>query len=124
MDRMNNLVVWFELPVKNLKRAMTFYSKVMGVELQAMDMGDSKGAMFPFAPGIASGALIESKENEPSTKGTMIYLNGGDDLSAPLKLVTTAGGKVVQEKISIGEHGFMAIFEDCEGNHVALHSMK
>lgn len=121
---MKNFVVWFEIPVQNLTRAMAFYSKVMNVELEAMDMGDSKGAMFPFSPDVASGALIESKENKPSKTGTMIYLNGGDDLSVPLSRVKNAGGKVVQEKMSLGDHGFMAIFEDTEGNDVALHSMK
>lgn len=121
---MQNFVVWFEIPVKNIDRAVGFYSKVMSVELQPMEMGAAKGAMFPFAPNVASGALIESKENEPSNTGTMIYLNGGEDLSTPLSRVGSAGGKVIQEKSSIGEHGFMAIFEDTEGNHVALHSMK
>lgn len=121
---MQNFVVWFEIPVKNLNRAMKFYSKVMAVELKSMDMGAAKGAMFPFARNVASGALIESNENKPSNTGSMLYLNGGKDLSVPLKRVKSAGGKIVQKKISLGEHGFMAIFEDTEGNHVALHSVK
>ncbi len=121
---MNNFVVWFEIPVNNLDRAMKFYSTVMAVELQPVDMGPKKGAMFPFAQNVASGSLLESKEKKPSNMGTMVYLNGGEDLSVPLKRVKGAGGKIVQEKISIGEHGFMAIFEDTEGNHVALHSQK
>jgi len=28
---MNNMVVWFEIPVKDLNRAVKFYSKVLGV---------------------------------------------------------------------------------------------
>lgn len=121
---MQNFVVWFEIPVKNISRAIGFYSKVMDVELQPTEMGPNKLAMFPFEPGVASGALVESSENKPSSTGTMIYLNGGDDLSAPLSRVLSAGGKIIEQKTSIGEHGFMAMFEDTEGNHVALHSMK
>jgi predicted enzyme related to lactoylglutathione lyase len=117
-----NFVVWFEIPVVDIKRAMKFYSKVFGIKMECDEMGDSKGAMFPFAKGTASGALIQSKENKPSRNGTMIYLNGGSNLSIPLKRVVPAGGKIILEKYEIGENGSMAIFEDTEGNHVALHS--
>ena len=119
---MNNFVVWFDIPVKNLDRAMKFYSTVMSVELNPMEIGPSKQANFPFVPGMASGSLKEGRESEPSAVGTMVYLNGGDDLSVPLKRVTASGGRIVQEKTSLGPNGFMAIFEDTEGNHVALHS--
>jgi predicted enzyme related to lactoylglutathione lyase len=115
--------VWFEIPVNNLDRAVQFYSKVFGTKLEVMDMGESKGAMFPYSPGVAAGALIQSKENKPSKSGSMIYLNGGKDLSVPLNRVVPAGGKIVQSKLKIGDMGFMAVFEDSEGNDVALHSM-
>ena len=123
---MNNTVVWFEIPVKDLQRAMNFYSKVMGIKMAPMEMGPLKMAFFPYEQGTnaVSGALVESKEYTPSTKGTLVYLNGGNDLSTQLKRVKGAGGKVVKEKMSIGEYGFMAVFEDTEGNRVALHSQK
>jgi len=121
---MNNMVVWFEIPVKDLNRAVKFYSKMLGVEVQSMEAGPNKMAFFPFAPGVASGALVESKENAPNEKGTLVYLNGGDDLSLPLKRVEAAGGKILQGKTGIGDHGFIATFKDTEGNRVALHSMK
>lgn len=35
-----------------------------------------------------------------------------------------AGGKVVQPKFPIGEHGFCALCMDTEGNMFGLHSMK
>ena len=121
---MKNFAVWFEIPVKDLNRAMRFYSGVMAVELQPMEGGPRKMAFFPMAPGVASGSLVEDKENSPGEKGTLVYLNGGDDLAGPLKRVEAAGGKVLQGKTSIGEHGFIATFRDTEGNRVALHSMK
>jgi len=34
------------------------------------------------------------------------------------------GGKVVKEKFSIREYGFIAFVEDAEGNTIALHSMQ
>ena len=50
----------------------------------------------------------------------MVYLNGGEDLSAPLARVEAAGGTIIKNKTRIGENGFMAVFKDTEGNHVAL----
>jgi predicted enzyme related to lactoylglutathione lyase len=54
----------------------------------------------------------------------LIYLNGGDDLDVVLSKVEQAGGKIILPKTGIGPHGFMAHFEDSEGNKVALHSRK
>ncbi len=120
---MDNFVAWFDIPVEDLKRAMTFYSKVFAVEINEMKGAPKKYAMFPFAPGVVSGGLVEDKDMV-TDKGPLLYLNGGDDLSVPLKRVADAGGKVLQEKTSIGQNGFMAIFRDTEGNRIALHSMK
>ena len=33
------------------------------------------------------------------------------------------GGATLMPKTGIGEHGYIAHFQDCEGNRVALHSM-
>jgi hypothetical protein len=67
--------------------------------------------------------LLTGDGNKPNAEGTLVYLNGGDDLNIPLNRVETAGGKVLMPKTSIGENGNMAIFMDTEGNRVAFHSM-
>ena len=68
------------------------------------------------------GALVEMKGAKPSAEGVTLYLNGGDDLSAPLNRVEQAGGKIIMPKTDIAENGFMAQILDTEGNKVALHS--
>lgn len=60
----------------------------------------------------------------PQKEGTLVYLNGGDDLAVPLEKIEKSGGKVLMPKTAIGENGFMAIFLDTEGNRVAFHSLK
>lgn len=120
---MENTVVWFEIPVIDLERAMKFYTDVMGVEFQLEEGENSKMAFFPFEPGEASGALVLSDGYVPSNSGAIIYLNGGTDLSEPLGRVEAAGGKITLPKRSIGENGNIAHFEDTEGNRVAFHSM-
>ena len=83
-----------------------------------------KYAMLPAQmPEGIGGGIVQGPGFEPSDKGSLIYLNGGDDLSGPLSRVEAAGGKIVLPKTSIGPNGFMAHFIDTEGNKVALHSM-
>jgi len=121
----NNTINWFEVPVTDLDRASTFYEKVLNTKLEKTDMGPWKMGIFPGG-GEASvhGALVQGDTYNPSEAGTLVYFNGGEDLATPLSRVESAGGKILKEKFEIGEHGFMALFQDTEGNRMALHSMK
>ena len=123
---MKNMVNWFEIPVKDIERAKKFYEMVFDVKLQDMPMNMEGYRMYVFEHGkdTVSGALVQGVGYTPSHDGTLIYMNGGDDVSGALGKVTEAGGKVLQEKFAIGEYGFVAYFEDSEGNKLALHSMK
>jgi predicted enzyme related to lactoylglutathione lyase len=124
---MSHVINWFELPVMDMDRAMKFYGAILGSPFKAQQMGGGSMAVFPQDDGIVGevgGALCQGEGYAPSREGALVYLNGGDDLSGVLNRVEGAGGKVVRSKMSIGEHGFIAIFEDTEGNRVALHSMQ
>lgn len=118
-------VHWFEIPTQDLSRALRFYNRVLGLEMAAFDMMGCPMAMFPcdMAEGGVGGALIQYEGAVPSATGSMVYLDGGDDLSVPLGRVEAAGGKITMPKTSIGEHGFCGVFIDTEGNRVGLHSM-
>jgi predicted enzyme related to lactoylglutathione lyase len=49
---------------------------------------------------------------EISAKGTLVYLNGGYDLSVPLFKVEAAGGKILLPKTAIGNG--MTIFKELD----------
>jgi uncharacterized protein len=121
---MSNAINWFELPATNFKRAVGFYSKVLNADLQNVEANGLQMAFLPHSQGGVGGCVTYGNGNKPQQEGTLVYLNGGDDLAGPLALVEKAGGKVVMPKTSIGENGFMAIILDTEGNRVAFHSMK
>lgn len=123
---MKNSINWFEIPVTDFTRAKLFYETILGAELQQMEAMGMKSAFFPaeLENGGIGGCLIEGKGYEPSEKGSLVYLNGGDDLSVSLSKVESAGGKIILPKTSIGPNGFMAHFIDSEGNKIGLHSMK
>ncbi len=120
---MANAVNWFEIPVSNIERARKFYENIFDNELIPMDMGDDYHmVMFPSENGVG-GAIIQGAGYTPSQEGSLVYLNGGDDLSEVLGKVEAAGGQVAVPKTSIGENGFFAFFIDSEGNKVGLHSI-
>lgn len=120
---MKNAINWFEIPVKNIDEAKKFYEIILGAEMQTMEAMEMKSAFFPgdMQNGIG-GCLIQGQGYEPSSNGSVIYLNGGEDLSIILSKVEAAGGKIVLPKTSLGPNGFMAHFIDSEGNKVGLHS--
>jgi predicted enzyme related to lactoylglutathione lyase len=74
------------------------------------------------APG-AAGSLVKGQSYEPSHAGTVVYFSV-DDIVETLRRINANGGKMLVPKKSIGEYGFIANFEDTEGNRLALHSMK
>jgi len=122
---MTNAINWFEIPVTDFARAKKFYETILAAEIMEMPFPNGKYGMLPsdMQNGVGGG-LAQGEGFEPSDKGTIVYLNGGEDLSLPLSRVEQAGGKIIVPKTSIGENGFMAHFIDTEGNRVAFHSMK
>lgn len=121
---MQNIGVWFDIPVANLDRAKKFYTEVFGMAFLDMDHQHAKVAMFPYERGVVSGLLIEYPDYTPSEISPVIYLNGGKDLSIILSKVKKAGGEILSDKTSIKEYGFTAYFKDTEGNKIGLHSME
>ncbi|HAM51548.1 MAG TPA: VOC family protein [Nitrospiraceae bacterium] len=120
-----NPVNWFEIPVKDIGRAKEFYEKVFGMDLTPEEMGPYTMTFFPWAEGApgAAGSLIKGETYEPSHSGTVVYFSV-DDIEETLRKVNANGGRTLLAKKSIGEYGFIAHFEDTEGNRLALHSMK
>lgn len=117
-----NPVNWFEIPVNDLTRAKAFYESALGVEIAETEMGPNKMGWFPMEMGAAgsAGTLIQGDGYTPSHDGTIVYLHV-DSIDPALEKINSGGGKTLVPRMSIGEHGFIAHFEDTEGNRVALH---
>lgn len=126
IKRMDHAVAWFEIPATKLERAKKFYENIFDIEMIDMDMGDGlKMAMFPVEEGGVGGAVCEHADfYHPGHEGSLVYFNANPDLQVMLNKVDKSGGKILQPKTQITEeYGYMAVFEDSEGNRVALHSM-
>jgi predicted enzyme related to lactoylglutathione lyase len=123
---MKNVINWFEVPVKDMDRAIKFYCETLGLEkMDQTNMGGAQMAFFPHQEANVSGALVLANGFEPGDKGVFIYFDGGDDLNNVLSRVEGAGGKVVQKKTQIApEIGHYGVFLDTEGNRLGVHSKK
>lgn len=119
---MANQIVWCDIPVTDLDRAIRFYSEVLGTAVKKQELAGTTMGVLPHNDGEVGGCLVGGTEHKPSDGGAMIYLNANGRLDAALAAVTLHGGKIVQPKHQIGPFGFRAVVLDSEGNRIALHS--
>lgn len=134
-----NPVVWFEIYVENMARAKAFYEATLNVTLEMMppptdEMSkDNNMEMWSFpmsndsdtamtTPG-ASGMLVKMAGYKPGGGGTLVYFSC-EDCGKTAARAATKGGSICNEKMSIGEYGFIALVQDTEGNMIGLHSMQ
>lgn len=124
MPHRPHVLAWCEIPVLDFARAKAFYEALLGHPIEVMTMGPSTMGFLSSDPDQVSGAIVHGDGTAPSQSGTLVYINGGDDLSAMLARVEPAGGQVAVPKTDIGNgFGFFALFIDTEGNRLGLHSM-
>ncbi len=123
MPKNMNAVGWFEIPVTDLERAIKFYEAVFGIKLSRNEMGPLKMAWFTWTEDAmgAAGSLVKADGYTPSHAGTLVYMTV-DDIDKTLAKINATGGKTILPRTAIGEYGFIAHFQDSEGNRVALHS--
>lgn len=121
---MKNLVSIVEIPTADFRRAVTFYQAILAIKIEEAEMEGIKMGLFPNAGEGVFVQLINGSDYKPSMDGTIVYLNGGDDLQKIADKVEANGGKIVVPKTEIGpEMGFFAIFTDTEGNKLGLQSL-
>lgn len=117
-----NPVVYFEIPVTDVKRAKQFYAAVFGFTFTDEVIDSYEMALFPFADngsGI-TGALAKGDVYKPTNNGVLIYFKT-DDIDRALQLAVLHGGKVLYPKTINASYGVaVAEIEDSEGNRIAL----
>lgn len=120
-----NALNWFEIYVADFDRAQRFYEKILGEPLRPVDMPGGKMAMFSFDEDEGVGGAITKMDGctPGGSGGTVVYLNVEGKLDEVLARTTSAGGKVLRERMAIPPHGFIGFIQDTEGNSVGLHSM-
>lgn len=126
-----NPVGWFEIYVDDMERATKFYETVLQVTIEDLPMPDVEGMgelqmkAFPMSMEAtgAGGALVKMQDFPAGGGSTIVYFSC-EDCANEESRVAAAGGQVHQQKMSIGEYGFVSLVSDTEGNMIGLHSLK
>jgi predicted enzyme related to lactoylglutathione lyase len=124
----NNPVAWFEIYVDVMDRAKKFYESVLAVRLEKLnDPTDSGIEMWSFPSDMkkygATGALVKMDGLSTGGNSTLVYFSC-ENCAIEESRVVSAGGRIQQTKMAIGEYGFISLAIDTEGNMFGLHSMK
>lgn len=128
-----NPVVWFEIYVQDMERAKAFYEAVLAIKLEKMpaptaNFENMEMWSFPSDKETSSttygacGMLIKMDGCPSGGGGTLVYF-GCDNCAVEAARAAENGGRIAKEKFSIGEHGFITLVQDTEGNMIGFHSM-
>ncbi len=115
-------VVWTEIPVTDMARAVEFYNAVFGWTLTIDESGPNPMAIYSSGdPDCVGGHLYPGKP-AGGGNGPTIHLMV-DDLAAATERLKAAGGKVGPGPIEIPP-GRFTYGEDLDGNSIGLFEAK
>ena len=112
------MISWFEIPVTDLARARRFYEAVFAIPMTVETVDGYDMAIFPGDDG-PGGALVKGDVYVPGKAGPILYFRV-PDIDAVMARAVAAGGRSLYAKKDIGANGWVAEFEDSEGNRIAL----
>ncbi|QBF33352.1 VOC family protein [Thalassococcus sp. S3] len=122
----SNAVGWFDMYVDELDRAVSFYETMLGTKLEPLSDPSGQSQMMSFPAEMsaygAGGALTKTSHAGPGVGGTIVYFMV-EDCAVQQERAEQAGGIVVRPKFSIGEHGWVLLCQDTEGNMIGFNSM-
>ncbi|TQK17682.1 hypothetical protein FBY40_0159 [Microbacterium sp. SLBN-154] len=115
-----NPVVYFEVPVARLERAIRFYEALLECSLEPVIIDGQRMALFPVqshALGV-TGALAEGESYSPSGSGARLYF-GVRSIGEAVGRAIEAGGSLLDIGV-LDDLSEIVDLWDTEGNRVAL----
>jgi predicted enzyme related to lactoylglutathione lyase len=118
---MQNPAVYFEIPVSDLDRAIKFYGDVFGFDFTKDNIHGNEMAFFPYDPaaGGITGGLAKGDIYKPTKDGVLIYFFV-PDIDETIAKIEQLGSQILFPKTKAGDFGYVAEFEDSEGNRIGL----
>lgn len=110
-------VVHIEIPTSDTKSSAKFYESVFGWKMEHNTEFD----YTMWADGAGSGGGFVSMADENADGKILIYIDS-DDIDADLKKVASLGGTIIKPKTEIPGTGWYAVFQDPNGNRLAVYS--
>lgn len=119
-NALENRVVWIDVPVADLDRAVAFYKSVLAVEVTKQPFDGGEFGVLEHNPG--NGGCLVVMPDQITDKGSFVYFGVDGRIRDAEAKVAANGGEVLQGVHAIGPHGFRSVVKDSEGNRIVLHS--
>jgi catechol 2,3-dioxygenase-like lactoylglutathione lyase family enzyme len=104
---MPNRIVWCDIPVIDLDRAIRFYSAVLGAPVAKQEFSGMSLGLFPDADSAVSGCLfVAGADTQPSTKGPLVYLNCSGGWTKPSPKLSKTPERYFSPSIRLGHMDF------------------
>lgn len=113
---------WHELYVPDVEKGIEFYTNVLGMGTQSMDMGPM-GTYHMLTVGgkaVAGSMSTNSMEMQGVPPHWAVYMSV-DDVDARVAKVTENGGTVVVPAMDVPNVGRMCLIADPQGAHIWLY---
>lgn len=114
---MAHQVVHFEIPAEDVQRAVQFYSRLFGWEMEEAS-GYPDYYMFDSSGGqeLQGGAV---QKRQPGMESPVNYISV-ESVSQMVGRIRELGGEILMDKSPVPGMGWIAIFHDTEGNTFGL----
>ena len=117
-------IVHFEIPFDDAERAKKFYSDVFAWQItpypemnynivRTVEVDDKQ---MPKESGAINGGMMKRGE---VVKSPVLVINVAN-IDESIGKIKQSGGKILQDKMNVGDMGILAYFQDCEGNVLGL----
>ena len=115
-----DFLVWGEIPVSNLEKAIAFYSAATGAVLDVDHSGPNPAVFFKPKDAV-TGIALHLYEGKPAQdgRGPTLHLAAEGSLEAAVARAAKAGAEVVSDPITV-PGGRFAYLKDPDGNSVSL----
>ena len=129
-------IIWFEIPVKNLDRAISFYRDLLGINITKHKLYQTEYGIFDKNDTGVGGCLVERANHIGNGVSMFFYVtvlsdaveiavaNGGSIVTKKtiLKQMDAHGKTVLAHNLIDNQVGYYAEILDSEGNQISLYS--
>lgn len=130
-------IIWFEIPVTNMDRAVRFYSAMLNIGIERRNWLDQEFGMMRKEEIGIGGVLVKKSNISPGIGIALFFqvnvisdaieaaLNNGGKLITPktlLKQTDEKGNRTIGQNAIDNKTGYFAELLDSEGNNVSLYA--
>ncbi|MHA7880843.1 MAG: VOC family protein [Saccharospirillum sp.] len=116
-----NTLVWLDIPVLDLDRAIAFYEAVLALAVRDLRPTQAMAVLVQPHGGVSCSLILADGERAAGLS-PLPYFNCQRRLELAVSQVADHGGQIEQGIHPLTPFGYRCVVKDSEGNRIALHS--